>query len=169
MENNNLKWGEILLWNKCFSNTHWTIKSTLLFNTFWKEFSPIMPDEAREHLTRDQRPLLHPESLQTLYIPSSMTVLLLFGSPHSFLQGSGQITEMAIAEAWFCAQWPIFVLFLRFVFGLLDGWKIQTWPIRRFLTESITCWFFICCFFSAILKLWSLESLATQTLLLTVL
>ncbi len=36
-----------------------------------------------------------------------------------FLQGSGQGTEMAIAEAWFCAQWPIFVLFLRFVFGLL--------------------------------------------------
>ncbi len=35
------------------------------------------------------------------------------------------------AEAWFCAQWPIFVLFL-----------IQTWPIIRFLTESVTCWFF---------------------------
>ncbi len=48
------------------------------------------------------------------------------------------------AEAWFCAQWPIFVLFLRFVFGLLSGWKIQTWPIIRFLTESVTCWFFIC-------------------------
>ncbi len=48
------------------------------------------------------------------------------------------------AEAWFCAQWPIFVLFLRFVFGLLYGWKIQTWPIIRFLTESVTYWFFIC-------------------------
>ncbi len=35
---------------------------------------------------------------------------------------------MAIAEAWFCAQGPIFVLFLRFVFGLLPGLKIQTWP-----------------------------------------
>ncbi len=32
------------------------------------------------------------------------------------LQGSGQRTGMAIAEAWFCAQWPIFVLFLRFMF-----------------------------------------------------
>ncbi len=72
-----------------------------------------------------------------------------FSSVHLilFLKGSGQGTETAIAEAWFCAQWPIFVLFLRFVFGLLDGWKIQTWPIRRFLTESITCWFFICWFF----------------------
>ncbi len=69
-----------------------------------------------------------------------------FSSVHltHFLQGSGQGTEMAIAEAWFCAQWPIFVLFLRFVFGLLYGWKIQTWPIIRFLTESVTYWFFIC-------------------------
>ncbi len=58
------------------------------------------------------------------------------------LQGSGQRTGMAIAEAWFSAQWSIFVLFLRFVFGLLYGWKIQTWPIIRFLTESVTYWFF---------------------------
>ncbi len=63
-----------------------------------------------------------------------------FSSVHltHFLQGSGQRTRMAIAEAWFCAQWPIYVLFLRFVFGLLYGWKIQTWPIIRFLTESVT-------------------------------
>ncbi len=63
-----------------------------------------------------------------------------FSSVHftHFLQDSGQRTGMAIAEAWFCAQWPIFVLFLRFVFGLLYGWKIQTWRIIRFLTESVT-------------------------------
>ncbi len=48
------------------------------------EFSPIMPDEVREHLIRDQRPFLHPESLQILQIHSSMTVLLLFSSPHSY-------------------------------------------------------------------------------------
>ncbi len=51
------------------------------------KFSPIMPDKVREHLTRDQRPFLHPESLQILQIPSSMTVLLLFSSPHSFSTG----------------------------------------------------------------------------------
>ncbi len=96
-----------------------------------------MPDEVREHLTRDQRPFLHPESLQILLIHS------FFSSVHltHVLQGSGQRTG---AEAWFCAQWPSFVLFLRFVFGLLSGWKIQTCPIIRFLTESVTCWFFIC-------------------------
>ncbi len=67
-----------------------------------------------------------------------------FSSVHlnHFLYGSGQRTGMAIAEAWFCSQWPIFVLFLRFVFGLLYGWKIQTWPIIRFLTESVSYWFF---------------------------
>ncbi len=47
------------------------------------KFSPIMPDEVRENLTRDQIPFLHPESLQILQIPRSMLVLL-FSSPHSF-------------------------------------------------------------------------------------
>ncbi len=48
------------------------------------EFSPIMPEEFGEHLIRDQRPFLHTESLQ---IHSSMLVLLLFSSPHSFSTG----------------------------------------------------------------------------------
>ncbi len=42
-----------------------------------------------------------------------MTVLLLFSLLTHFLQGSGQRTEWP-AEAWFCAQLSIFVLFLRF-------------------------------------------------------
>ncbi len=46
-----------------------------------------MPDEVREHLTRDKRTFLHPESIQTLQIPSSTMVLLLFSSPHSFFIG----------------------------------------------------------------------------------
>ncbi len=41
---------------------------------------------------------------------------------------------MAIAEAWLSD--PFFVLFLKFVFGILYGWKIQIWPIIIFLTES---------------------------------
>ncbi len=51
------------------------------------EFSPIMPEEFGEHLIRDQRPFLHTESLQILQIHSSMLVLLLFSSPHSFSIG----------------------------------------------------------------------------------
>ncbi len=50
-------------------------------------FSSIMPDEVREHLTRYQRPFLHTEYLQILQMHSSMTVLLLFSSPHSFSTG----------------------------------------------------------------------------------
>ncbi len=79
-----------------FSNTHWPQLTapfySILFETsicqfHSSKFSPIMPDEVREHLTRDQRPFLHPESLQILQIHSSMTVLLLFSSPHSFSTG----------------------------------------------------------------------------------
>jgi len=43
-----------------------------------------MPDEFGEHLTRDQRPFLHTESLQILQISSSMLMLLHFSSPYSF-------------------------------------------------------------------------------------
>ncbi len=79
-----------------FSNTHWPQLTapfySILFETSICQFnsskcSPIMPDEVREHLTRDQRPFLHPESLQILQIHGSMTVLLLFSSPHSFSTG----------------------------------------------------------------------------------
>ncbi len=56
-----------------FSNTHWPQLTapfySILFETSICHFnsstcSPIIPDEVREHLTRDQRPFLHPESLQ---------------------------------------------------------------------------------------------------------
>ncbi len=79
-----------------FSNTHWPQLPTpfysILFETSICQFnsskcSPVMPDEVREHLTRDQRPFLHPESLQILQIHRSITVLLLFSSPHSCSTG----------------------------------------------------------------------------------
>ncbi len=76
-----------------------------------------------------------------------MTVCLLFSSPHSFSTGFRSEDCMAIAEVCFCAHWSIFVLFLRFVFWLLSGWKIQIWPIIRFLTESVTYWFFFICWY----------------------
>ncbi len=79
-----------------FSNTHRPQVTAPLYSIFFEtsifqfnssKCSPIMPDEVKEHLTRDQRPFLHPESLQTLQIHSSMLVLLLFSSPHSFSTG----------------------------------------------------------------------------------
>ncbi len=88
--------GNINLKYKFFSNTHWPqlmvpfysiIFLTSFCNFNSSKFSHIMPDEVREHLTRDLRPFLHPESLQILQIASSMTVLLLFSSPHSLSTG----------------------------------------------------------------------------------
>ncbi len=98
LDNAILKWGNISLLNKSmfFSNTHWPQLTapfySILFETSICQFnssqsSPLKPDEVREHMTRNQRPFLHPESLQMLQIPSSMTVLLLFSSPHSFSTG----------------------------------------------------------------------------------
>ncbi len=128
-----------------FSNTHWPQLAapfySILFETSICQFnssklSPIMPDDVREHLTRDQRPFLHPESSRI----TSDSQLLLFSSPHSFSTGFRSEDWNGHSKAWFCAQWPIFVLLLRFEFGLLYGWKIRTWPIIRFLT--VTCCFF---------------------------
>ncbi len=136
-----------------FSNTHWTQLTAPFYSVPFEtsicqfnssNFSPIMPDEVREHLTRDQRPFLHPESLQILQIPSSMTVLLLFSSPHLFSTGFRSEDWNGHSRSLVLCSVTIFVLFLRFMFGLLSGWKIQTWPIIRFLTESVTYWFFIC-------------------------
>ncbi len=129
---------------KNVSNTHgpqlMVPFNSILFETSICQFnsskcSTIMPDEVREHLTRDY------SFIQNLSRPFRFRDpwRCVFSSVHltHFLQGSVQRNGMAIAEDWFCAQWLIFVLFLRFVFELLYGWKIKTWPIR-FLTESVT-------------------------------
>ncbi len=102
-----------------------------------------MPDEVRKHLTRDQRPFLHPESLQILHIHSSMTVLLLFRSPHSFSTGfrSEDWNEHSRSLV-LCPVTHFVCCILGLCLEILSGWKTQTWPIIRFLTESVPCWFF---------------------------
>ncbi len=78
-----------------FSNTHQPQLTAPFYSILFEtsicqfnssKFSPIMSDEVRELLTRDQRPFLHPESLQILQIHSSMMVLL-FSSPYSSSTG----------------------------------------------------------------------------------
>ncbi len=63
-----------------FSNIYWPHLTgpfySILCETSICQFnsstcSPIMPDEVREHLTRDQRPFLHPESLQIFRFTAS--------------------------------------------------------------------------------------------------
>ncbi len=99
-----------------FSNTHWTQLTAPFYSILFEtsicqfnssEFSPIMPDEVREHLTRDQRPFLHPESLQILQIHSC------FSSFHltHLLQGSGQRTGMTSRSLVLCSVTHFCVVF----------------------------------------------------------
>ncbi len=99
-----------------FFYTHWTQLTapfySILFETSICQFnsskcSPIMPDEVKEHLTRDQRPFLHPESLQILQIHS------FFSSVHltHFLQGSGQRTGMTSRSLVLCSVTHFCVVF----------------------------------------------------------
>ncbi len=106
------------------------------------EFSPIMSEEFGEHLIRDQRPFLHTESLQILQIHSSMTVLLLFSSPHSSSTAFRLEDRAAMVKYSFVLSDP-FCVILMFVLDC-SWWKIHTRPNIRFLTEAVRFWFFIC-------------------------
>ncbi len=123
-----------------FSKTHWPQLTTpfysILFEASICQFnSSTFSQEIRDH-----------SFIQNLSRSFRFTApwRCFFSSVHltHFLQGSGQRTGMNIAEAWFCAQWPICLLFLRFVFVILSGWKTQTWLIIRFLTKSVTYLYF---------------------------
>ncbi len=63
-----------------FSNTHWPQLTAPFYSTLFeasicqfnsRKCSPIIPDEVRENQIRDQRPFLHPESLQIFRFTSS--------------------------------------------------------------------------------------------------
>ncbi len=140
--------GNIIMKYMFFSNTHWPQLTASFYSILFEtsicqfnssNFSPIMPDDVREHLTRDQRHSFIQNPSRSFRFPDPWRCF--FSSVHltHVLQGSGQRTGMAIAE-------PILVLFLRFVFGLLYGWKIQTWPIIRFLTVSHLLIFYLLVF-----------------------
>ncbi len=102
------------------------------------EFSPIMPEEFGEHLIRDQRPFLHPESLQILQIHSS------FSSLHSFSVGFRSEDWEGNGRSFILCSVTHFCVDFDVCFGLLSWWKIQPRPIIRFLTEAARFWFFIC-------------------------
>ncbi len=92
-----------------FSNTHWSQLTapfySILFETFIcqfnsSNFSPIMPDEVNERLTRSET------------IPSdSQLHVLLFSSLTHFLQGSGQRTGMASRSLVLCSVTHCCVVF----------------------------------------------------------
>ncbi len=84
----------------------------------------------------------HTESLQILQIHSSMLVLLLFSSPHSFSVGFRSEDRDSHGKRFILCSVTHFCVYFDVCFGLLSWWKIQTWPIIRFLTEAVTNYFF---------------------------
>ncbi len=141
-----------------FSNTHWPQLMapfySILFETSICQFnsskcSPIMPDEVREHLTRDQRPFLHPESLQILQIHSSMTVLLLFSSPHSFSTGfrsedwNGHSRSLVLCSVThFCVVFEVCV----WIIVRLEDPNMAHYKISNRVSNSVIffiCWYLI--------------------------
>ncbi len=79
-----------------------------------------------EHLIRDQRPFLHTESLQILQIHSSMLVLILFSSPHSFSVGFRSEDRDSNGKIFILCSVTHFCVYFDVCFGLLSWWKIQT-------------------------------------------
>ncbi len=70
--------------------------------------------------------------------------LLLFSSPHSFSTGFRSEDRDSHGKRFILCSVTHFCVYFDVCFGLLSWWKIQTWPIIRFLTEAVRFWFFIC-------------------------
>jgi len=96
-----------------------------------------MPDEVREHPTRDQRiPSFritpYPSDSQLHDGASSLqfTSLIFFRVPVRGLECHSRSLVLYSVT--------LFVLFLRFVFGLLYDWKIQTWKDPNTVPFEVT-------------------------------
>ncbi len=110
------------------------------------EFSPIMPEEFGEHLIRDQRPFLHTESLQILQIHSSMTVLLLFSSPHSFSVGFRSEDRDSNGKIFILCLVTHFCVYFDVCLDCCPAGRSKTRPIIRFLTEAVRFDFYLLVF-----------------------
>ncbi len=79
-----------------------------------------------ENMTRDQRPFLHPESLQILQIHSSMLMKLIHLT--HFLQGSDQRTGMFVEVLFtvthFCVAFEVCIWIIVLGLLCLDYWII---------------------------------------------
>ncbi len=135
-----------------FSNTHWpqfysapfysVLFETSICQFNSSKFSPIMPDEVREHLTRDQKPFLHPESLQILQIHS------FFSSVHltHLLQGSGQRTGMASRSLILCpvTHFCVVLKVCVWIIVLLEDPNMAHYKIySQSLVDFFICWYLI--------------------------
>ncbi len=95
----------------------------------------------RDWRTPDKRSKTVPnkESLQILRIHSSVLVLLLFSSPHSFSTGFRSENWNGHGRSFILCSVTHFCFDFDVCFGLLSWWKIQP---QRFLTEAVGLDFF---------------------------
>ncbi len=100
------------------------------------QFSPIMPGEFGEHQTRDQRPV---SSSRTSPDPSDtqLHVSTSLQSTHSCSVGFRSEDRDSNGKRLILCSVTHFCVYFDVCFGLLSWWKIQTWPIIRFLTEAV--------------------------------
>ncbi len=128
---------KISWWNKCF---HYFMLATIIGTQLLQrpfpmgnssEFSPLMPEEFGEHLTRDQRPF---SSYRISPDPSDSQ---LHDSPHSFSVGFRSEDRDSNGKRFILCSVTHFCVYFDVCFGLLSCWKIKTWPIIRFLTEAV--------------------------------
>ncbi len=107
------------------------------------EFSPIMPEEFGEHLTRDQRPFSSyrispdPSDSQLHDGASSLQFTSLIHSPHSFSVGFRSESRDSNGKRFILCSVTHFCVYFDVCFGLLSCWKIKTWPFIIFLTEAV--------------------------------
>ncbi len=108
------------------------------------EFSPIMPEEFGEHLTRDQRPFssyrISPDPSDSQLHDGASSLQF----THSFSLGFRSEDRDSNGKRLILCSVTHFCVYFDVCFGLLSCWKIKTWPIIRFLTEAVRFWFFIC-------------------------
>ncbi len=125
-----------------------------------------MPDEVKEHLRRDQRPFLHPELLQILQIHSSMTVLLLFSSPHSFSTGfrsedwNGHSRNLVLCSVThFCVVFEVCV----WIIVRLEDPNMAHYTISNGKCQSLI-YFFICLYLIAAMCLNKMSSTSSRNI-----
>ncbi len=108
------------------------------------EFSPIMPEEFGEHLTRDQRPFsssrISPDPSDSQLHDGASSLQF----THSSSTGFRSEDRDSNGKRFILCSGTHFCVYFDVSFGLLSCWKIKTWPIIRFLTEAVRYRFFIC-------------------------
>ncbi len=111
-------------------------------NVLFPGFSPIMPEEFGEHLTRDQRPFssyrISPDPSDSQLHDGASSLQF----THSFSVGFRSEDRDSNGKRFILRSVAHFCVYFDVCFGLLSCWKIKTWPIIRFLTEAVRFLFF---------------------------